>query len=239
MTPSLRHGLKYTLRNDEVTDVNEDASRYIREQEGQRLSSIVSQTFTYDKRDSKVDPRDGYLLRLTQDLAGLGGDAKYARHRVDAAWYYPITDDVVGLVSGQVGYILGLGEDIPINDRFFLGGDSLRGFATAGVGPRDVDAGDALGGNFLYSGTVEVGFPLGLPDDYDVRGRVFSDFGSVTQLDDSGPEIRDVSSIRASVGVGLTWISPFGPIRLDAAQAVLKESFDDTEVFRFSFGTRF
>ncbi|WP_082828600.1 outer membrane protein assembly factor BamA [Tistrella mobilis] len=239
LTPSLRHGLKYTLRNDEVTDVSKDASRYIREQEGQRLSSIVSQTFTYDKRDSKVDPRDGYLLRLTQDLAGLGGDAKYARHRADAAWYYPITDDVVGMVSGQVGYILGLGEDIPINDRFFLGGDSLRGFATAGVGPRDVKAGDALGGNFLYSGTVEVGFPLGLPDDYDVRGRVFSDFGSVTELDDSGPEIRDVNSIRASVGVGLTWISPFGPIRLDAAQAVLKEDFDDTEVFRFSFGTRF
>ncbi|GGB30460.1 outer membrane protein assembly factor BamA [Tistrella bauzanensis] len=239
LTPSLRHGLKYTLRNDEVTDVGENASRFIREQEGERLSSIVSQTFTYDKRDSRIDPRSGYLLRFTQDLAGLGGDARYARHRAEAGWYYPITDDVVGSLSGQVGYIVGLGDDVPINDRFFLGGDSLRGFATAGVGPRDSVADDALGGNLLYAGSVELGFPLGLPDDYDVRGRVFSDFGTVTEIDDSGSEIQDVNSIRASVGVGLTWISPFGPIRLDAAQAVLKEDFDDTEVFRFSFGTRF
>ncbi len=78
-----------------------------------------------------------------------------------------------------------------------------------------------------------------MPKELGIRGSVFTDFGTLTTLDSSGPEIADTDLIRVSVGVGALWRSPFGPIKVSVAQAVRKESFDKTEIFRFSFGTRF
>jgi outer membrane protein insertion porin family len=138
-----------------------------------------------------------------------------------------------------VGYIFGIADDVRISDRYFLGGDSLRGFASRGVGPRDVATDDALGGNFLYSGSVEVTFPLGLPEELPIRGRVFTDFGAVTGLDDEGATIEDSAYPRLAVGTGLTWRSPLGPIAIDFAIPLLQEDYDEEERFRFSFGTRF
>jgi outer membrane protein assembly factor BamA len=114
----------------------------------------------------------------------------------------------------------------------------------AGVGPRDITGGasDALGGTELYRGTVELTFPLGLPTELGVRGSAFTDFGTLREVDASprpGEVFRDTGTIRASVGVGLSWRSPLGPIRLDFAKAVKKEDFDRDEFFRFSLGTRF
>lgn len=235
----LRHGVRYTIRNDDISDIGTDASRYIRDQEGQRLSSIVGQTFTYDLRDSRLEPHSGWLVRFTQDIAGLGGDVRYLRNQLAYSYYYPLTDDLIANLAVQSGYVVGLGQDVRINDRFFLGGDNLRGFATAGAGPRDGATGDALGGNLISTGTLELAFPLGLPEDLRVRGRVFSDWGTLAKIDESGSDLLNEGSIRASIGAGMTWISPFGPIRIDFAQAVAKEDFDDTESFRFSFGTRF
>ena len=82
-------------------------------------------------------------------------------------------------------------------------------------------------------------FPLGLPEELGLRGRTFSDFGTLSGIDDSGPEIADETSIRVSVGVGLSWRSPFGPIQIDFAVPVVKEDFDEEETIRFNFGTRF
>jgi outer membrane protein insertion porin family len=138
-----------------------------------------------------------------------------------------------------VGYILGIADDVRISDRYFLGGDSFRGFAARGVGPRDTSTDDSLGGNFLYSGTAELSFPLGLPEEFQVSGRLFTDVGAVSGLDDDGPNVEDTASPRMSVGTGITWRSPLGPIAIDFAIPVLKEDFDEEERFRFSFGTRF
>jgi outer membrane protein insertion porin family len=239
VTDNLRHFLDYSLRRDEISDVDESASRLIREQEGSATTSSVGQTFEYDTRDNRVDPSEGFVLRLSQDLAGLGGDVRYFRNTVRYGNYWPVAGDWVASLLLRQGYIVGLDQDVRINDRFFLGGNSLRGFETAGVGPRDVVTGDALGGNLFYSGTIELSIPLNLTDAFDIRGKLFSDAGSLTTIDDDGPEIADVGSVRVSVGVGLAYKSPLGPIRVDFAQAVLKESFDETEIFRFSFGTRF
>jgi outer membrane protein insertion porin family len=82
-------------------------------------------------------------------------------------------------------------------------------------------------------------FPLGLPEELDIRGRVFSDFGSSWKMPETGPPVDDSSAPRASVGTGLTWVSPFGPLGIDLGFAVLKESFDKTEILRLNFGTRF
>jgi outer membrane protein insertion porin family len=96
-----------------------------------------------------------------------------------------------------------------------------------------------LGGNVFYRGTLEASFPLGLPSELGILGHAFTDAGTLTELDDNGPEIQDEASIRASVGLGVSWRSPFGPVRADFAVPVADEDFDETESFRFNFGTRF
>ena len=137
------------------------------------------------------------------------------------------------------GHIFGFGEDVRINDRFFLGGANLRGFEAGGVGPRDAITGDSLGGNIFYSATAEITVPLNLTKDLDVDAGLFSDVGTLAEVDDSGAEVLDVSDPRASIGVGFSYLSPFGPIRVDYAIAVLKTEFDQTEKLKFSFGARF
>jgi outer membrane protein insertion porin family len=239
VTENLRETVRYTLRRDDIHDVDADASASVREEEGVVWRSIVGNEFFYDRLDSRISPTDGYFARLQNDLAGLGGDARFLRSTVGAGYYLPLTESIIGSVRGEVGYIFGIADDVRISDRYFLGGDSMRGFASRGVGPRDVATDDSLGGNFLYSGTIEVTFPLGLPEELPIRGRVFSDFGAVTGLDDDGPTIEDTASPRLSVGTGLTWRSPLGPIAIDFAIPILIEDFDEEERFRFSFGTRF
>lgn len=239
LSERLRETMFYTLRQDEIYNVEANASRYIREQKGERLTSMVGQDLFYDALDNRIDPTDGYFASVGTDFAGLGGDVSYARVRLKAGYYYPLAPDYVLSFRGEAGYVVGIGENVRINDRFFPGGDNMRGFVIGGAGPRDVVSNDALGGNRYYVGSVEVTFPLGLPKELGISGRVFSDMGVASGLDISGPEIRDTGSIRASAGVGVSWRSPFGPIRIDFAIPYLKEDFDKTENFRFSFGTKF
>ena len=235
----LRHTVSYTLRNDEVSDVSSSTSRFIREQEGETLTSALSHRLEYDLRDSRIDPTDGYVLRFGQEVAGLGGDAKFLKHTLSFGHFYSVADGWVVSSLARAGHITGIDDDVRIVDRFFLGGRRLRGFEPSGVGPRDAETGDALGGNMFYSLTAELGFPLGLPDEVNLRGAVFADSGSLTTIDESGEGLLDESAPRLSVGAGINFRSPLGPIRLDFARALIKEDFDRTESFRFSFGTRF
>jgi outer membrane protein insertion porin family len=142
-------------------------------------------------------------------------------------------------LNGRVGYIVGLGEEVNIGDRFFLGGDSLRGFKSAGAGPRDLATGDSLGGEWIYNGSVELKVPVGLPEELGITGRVFSDFGSAGGVNPSNPTVSDDASVRVSAGFGVGWASPFGPIAVDLGVPLVKESFDKREIIRVNFGTRF
>ena len=135
--------------------------------------------------------------------------------------------------------MFGFDGDILIIDRFFLGGNRLRGFKVFGAGPRDISTKDSVGGKWIYNGSAQLQFPLGLPNEFAMRGHIFSDFGSLGDTDSSGPDIRDSGSLRASTGIGISWISPVGPITIDFTQAILKEDFDRTETFRVNFGTQF
>ena len=141
-------------------------------------------------------------------------------------------------VAGRGGYIVGLGEDVRLFDRFFLGGATFQGFKFAGVGPRDTSTGDALGGKLLYTGTIEQRFPLGLPEELRIFGRGFVEAGSLSDPEVSGPTVFDSSAIRASAGGGLSWLRP-RPDRHRSGARFLKEDEDETELFRISFGTRF
>jgi len=235
----LRHGVVYTLRQDKISKVKNVASRLIREQEGTSLTSSIGHNLTYDKRDSAIKPTDGYRIQFGQEAAGLGGDVHYLKHTLTYTHHWPLWSNWVANAQLKQGHIIGLDEDVGIGDRFFLGGASLRGFVPGGVGPRDRNTSDSLGGNIFYSGTAELTVPLNLTKELGVDGAIFADFGSLGDVDDNGSEVLDTGSPRASIGVGVAYLSPFGPIRLDLARAVVKESFDETEVFRFSFGTKF
>lgn len=231
--------LRYRLALEKIENIDASANQFIREEEGDEIVSTIGQTLTYDKRNSRIDPTDGYSVSLSNDLAGVGGTVAYLRSQLSGSLYIPFNESTRIVTGAKVGHIVGLGDDMRINDRFILGGDNLRGFAFAGAGPRDSASGDALGGERFATATVELIFPLGLPEEFGLSGALFSDAGYLTEVDDVGSTIQDEPSIRVAVGTGLAWSSPFGPIRIDFSQAVVKEDFDETEVFRFNFGTRF
>jgi outer membrane protein insertion porin family len=237
-----RQTLRYRYERNIIEDVSTDASLYIQEQVGTRRTSAVSQRLTYDNRDSKLFPTEGLWSWIDAEVAGLGGDAQYYSGKLGASYYHPFFEgNVVFNIMGEGGLIEGWGdENVAINERYFLGGNSLRGFESAGVGPRDTASDDSLGGNLFYRSTLEFSFPVGLPEELGVKGHLFNDAGSVWDVDNAtGPDVLDESTIRASAGLGLSWRSPLGPIRLDYGMPYVKEDFDKEENFRFSFGTRF
>jgi outer membrane protein insertion porin family len=239
LTERWRHGLRLTVREDDIHDVDNNASQFIQDEEGNALTVLLGQDLTYDTRDTRFLPSDGYIVQVSQDVADFGADTQFLRVEGRASYYYPFYPAWVLNVAGRAGYIFGLGEDVRLFDRFFLGGATFRGFKFAGVGPRDTSTGDALGGKLLYTGTLEQRFPLGLPEELRIFGRAFVEAGSLVDPDVSGPTVFDSSAVRASAGGGLSWLSPLGPIAIDLAHAFLKEDEDETELFRISFGTRF
>ena len=236
---NLAQNLRYTIKNEEIIP-DGDAPLSIRQQAGERLTSVVGQGLNYDGLDDRLNPTKGRYARWNVNFAGLGGDKHFLMNSIEGGQYFPFWDDWVLSVIGQAGYIFSLDDGpVLISDRFFIGSTTFRGFASGGLGPRDVINDDALGGNVFYSGTVEMAFPLGLPNELGIRGRVFGIVGSLTDVDLSGPGIVDTGSLRGSLGFGVSWQSPFGPIRIDLSEALLKESFDETEIVSFGFGSSF
>lgn len=235
----LTHSLRYSYDETEISGVTLGASRFIQQQVGKRATSMIGHRFTYDRRDNRFNPTEGLYWTANQEFAGLGGDDTFIRHELSSEYHIPIAEQVTFTVGGTGGHIYGFGDDIVINQRFFLGGKKFRGFDNSGVGPRDINTEDALGGNIYTVGSMELRFPLGLPDELGMIGAIFTDVGTLWNTDDVGPEVRDSGMIRGSAGVGLAWNSPFGPIRIDLALPYLKEDYDETELFQFNFGTRF
>jgi outer membrane protein insertion porin family len=240
ITEALRQTLKYTIRQDTINDVQPTASSFIQLEAGTRLTSAIGQVLLYDKRDNRLDPTSGYFAQLSTDFAGIATGVQYYRAVVNAGYYFPLAPEYVLSFTTESGYIHAWGGDIVrIEDRFFIGGDNLRGFQVGGVGPHDSVTTDSLGGNMYYTGSVSLSFPLGLPQEFGLGGRVFSDFGSLFGLDQTGPTIFQSHLLRISAGVGVSWKSPLGPIRLDIAEPVQKAQFDRRQLFFVNFGTRF
>ncbi len=239
ITEFLRQTWNYELREEKIEDVASSASLVIQDEEGTNLFSQVSHGISYDTRDNRLNATEGYFVRWSTAFAGLGGDVTSISNTVSGAKYFEIREGVVLTLGGRAGHVFAIEDDVRLSQRFFVGGSDVRGFSTSGIGPRDNVTDDAVGGEWMYSGTAELGFPLGLPQELGITGRAFTDVGSAGEIATTRTGIEDTGSLRASAGVGVTWRSPFGPLGVDAAIPILKEGFDETEVVRINFGTRF
>ncbi len=245
-TDHLRQAWTYSLVERNIYDVQSTASLYVQDEAGPSLLSQLGQTLTLDYRDSAVDPRRGFVIRGGTDFAGLGGDVHYVRTKVDGTAFIPLEgwlgDPDYGLaISAGAGYLFNLGYQEKIIDRFFLGGDNLRGFESGGAGPHAAIGGDSLGGRFIWTQSTEFRFPLPISPDLGLTGRAFVDVGGLSQVTAiaAAGAVLTSSAPRVGAGVGVSWKTPFGLINLDVADPVVKQKYDKTQIFRFGFGTRF
>ena len=208
------------------------------------IKSSVSLSGQYDTLDNRILPREGVFARMTGEFAGLGGDAQFFKTTGRASYYRPISEygDIIGLVTVGAGHVFPTSGDLRVFDQLFIGQETIRGFESQGIGPRDLNN-DALGGTTYFNATAEVGFPMPIvPRDFGLRGAVFADAATLygSDLDLDGTVVNGIDmEWRASVGASVIWASPFGPLRLDFGFPVVKESFDQTQVFRFGTSGRF
>lgn len=236
-TDDLTQYVRYTLKQDKIKNVS-SASKYIQREEGDAIDSVIGQTLVYDKRDNIMKPREGYYLSFGNDVSGLGGDDKYLKFDAKAYKFYTLNDYYTFKFFINGGYVTGYGdEDVRLSQRYFLGGNTMRGFESGGISARDKQTKDALGGNWMLWGGAELAFPMGL-DELGIRGRTFVDIGTTGKPDDIDTADVDYSSSpRVSVGFGFEWTSPMGKIDIDFGFPIVKEDYDETEVFRLNFGT--
>ena len=240
-----------------------EVSNAIRQVLGQVVISQVGYTLSYNSLDNNRDPSSGLYATFAQDFAGVGGDVQFVKTTGEVRYYRPITGDFVGMVRAQGGHVFSWGSDqLRILDHFNNSHNLVRGFATQGFGPRDLNTNlsypDALGGTTYWGLTGEVQFPLWfMPKEAGVKTALFVDVGSLFNYDGAtsvtggvpamcdgvtvagGVCAYDSRSIRASTGVSFIWTSPFGPLRFDLAVPILKDPYDRTQFFRFGGGTKF
>jgi len=237
-----------------------EASLAVRKElsQGAVLTSLVGYDLSYNTLDNNRNPTSGILAVVKQDFAGVGGDVQYIRTTGDFRTYYEVLQDVVGVLHLQGGYITGWGKkdvdggNLRMLDHFQMGPQLVRGFAPSGIGPRDITPGttfDALGGSLYWGASVEFQSPIYfLPKDAGVKVAVFADAGSLWNY--VGPTSWSVTNehltlsnnnmfVNTSVGAGILWASPFGPIRFDFAFPLTKQSFDRKQYFRFGGGAAF
>ncbi|HEY7899886.1 MAG TPA: outer membrane protein assembly factor BamA, partial [Caulobacteraceae bacterium] len=248
---------RYTLRTDDVIVQNsvcipgeQQVSKVLCQERGSYLTSQIGYTLAYEHRNDPLHPTRGFNLALSQDVAGFGGTVHYVKTIANGGWYHGFTKNFVLSVTGIVGYIDGWnGDSIRIADRFYAGGDDFRGFDIAGIGPRDLQFGDALGGKLKAIGTIEETIPTFIPEQYGIKAALFTDFGTEGLLDRKDktdpdthlplPTVVDNLAFRATAGISIFWKSPMGPLRFDFSQIIRKQPYDRTQLFRFSTATTF
>jgi outer membrane protein insertion porin family len=234
---------------------------------GSTWTSALGYSLNYNTLDNNKNPTDGLIVDFKQDFAGVGGDVSYIKSAIDAKYYTPLVADIVGLIHVQGGMLNQFGnKQLRMLDQFQMGPNLVRGFAPNGIGPRDLTffgftgSGDALGGTKYWGASAELQMPFWfLPKEVGLKGSVYADAGSL--WDYKGPttwaatgEINglvngvncrcgmvfdDSNLIRTSVGVGLIWASPFGPLRFDYAIPITKGKYDIVQQFKFGGGTSF
>lgn len=248
ITEALTAQLAYNYSREEYKDVgsiDEDTAVGEAIKDSPWTRSSISAAFVYNTLDNPRNPRSGIYATAALEFAGLGGDAKFVKVTGRGNYYHTLSEDLdlVGLVTVGAGHIAAWGgEPLRIFDNFNSNDRIIRGFKYNGIGPyEDVGDGirDYLGGKTYLHGTVEAQFPIPiLPESIGLRGAVFADAATLYGNDYADAEGTDLKW-RASVGASLIWASPFGPLRVDYAEPVLKEDTDRIQHWNFGISTRF
>jgi outer membrane protein insertion porin family len=221
-------------------------------QAGSYWVSSIGNGVTYSTLDNAKAPTIGIRAQTSNEFAGLGGAANFAKTTEDVRLYHPIVGDLVGMVRAQGGYVTPWGgQQLPLLDGFFGGPQLVRGFAPYGFGPRDITPGttmDNLGGNAYWTTSAELQAPMPLVSpDARLKVALFSDTGSlwatggstVSSLATSlspAQQIANSRAIRSSVGGSLIWDSMFGSLRVDYAYPIAKQPYDVTQRLQFTAG---
>ena len=240
LSERLSQSWTYGLTQTEVSNVAENASLLITQQEGRSIRSEARHFLRYDRRDVAFNPTEGYLLSMRNSVAGLGGSVRYLKTTAEATHYLPLGETFTFATRAEGGFIEGLGQDTLLADRFIIGGDLIRGFTPAGLGPREQNSGN-LGAARYWRTSAELRFPLPGLGEQGVKGRLFADAGAAWHVGQETGDtvVQDSADPRASVGIGATWDSPLGPLSIDYGIPLAKKSFDVEQRFRFSISTSF
>lgn len=236
--------LRYSYGQNELYDVDPGSSPILQAEAGKLNSSAVGYTYTYDTRNTGLDPRWGVTLRFGQDFEGFGGDVEAITTTALARVERKVLQEEVTLRAElEGGAVHARGDSQTTVMSRFSGNGAIRGFESNGFGPRDLGATnqDALGGKYFAALRLESEFPLGLPEEYNMHGGVFFDVGSVWGLDDvaGAATVDDGLNWRSSVGVSLFWTTPIGPLRLNFSKALMKEDYDKEQSFDLTISSRF
>ncbi|MFO7984040.1 MAG: outer membrane protein assembly factor BamA [Desulfuromonadales bacterium] len=240
----------YKYEDKDIYDVDPSASDFVKDQEGTSTLSSVFASWTRDTTDYRLEPTTGSVTRLSTEVAGLGGTEKFAKVNADYRRFYPFKWDTVFSVHGQMGYIHEIGgEEIPIDERFYLGGlSTIRGFKTREVGPRirsvetfidpqtgetsEVESFEYIGGVKKAFFNLEYTFPV--IKDAGLKGVLFFDVGNAWADDENY-----FSDMRYSTGWGIRWVSPMGPLRLEWGYNLDPREGEKSSEFEFSIGRFF
>lgn len=241
-----RLGLRLFADGGEITNVSNDSSQILKNEaaRGRQVGAGLGFTYSYDTRRTGLDPDRGYLLRFDGDIGGLGADYQYARATAFAQARTKVWNDQVTLVATVEGGVLRSlnGASSRVTDRFRMGPSQMRGFATGGIGPRDLTATnlDSLGANNFAVARLEAQFPLGLPEEYGITGGVFADAGTLWGLDDNlGGAVDDSAKLRSSIGASIFWTTPIGPLRFNFSHVLAKDDYDKENNFELTISTQF
>jgi outer membrane protein insertion porin family len=225
-------GLSYKLEEATIENIDDDASIIIKDQEGTNMTSSISPSISRDSRDNYIDPSRGSRNALSVTFAGIGGDNAYIKGLIDSGWYFPIGKTSF-MVRGRFGYARGIfNKELPLYERFYVGGIyTVRGLDWGDAGPKDESSGDAIGGTEELIFNTEYIFPI--LTDLKLKGVVFFDAGN------SYDEFEDFGELRYTTGLGIRWLSPMGPIRIEWGYNIDRKPDESASKFEFAFGSFF
>ena len=215
-------------------EAHSDASSIIKRREGNYFTSKIFYDFVKNTKNREFMTTDGYTFGIGQDLSILS-DIPFVSNRIFGSYYNEFMENFIGSIKYKLETINGFDDDIKFSDRLFVNSNVLRGFSNRGIGPK-IDN-DFIGGNYSFQTSLSTTIPNGLPEKWNAATNIFFDTANVWGVDDNSTD--DSNKIRTSVGVGLSWISPIGPISFTYAEPITKKSTDDVEQFNFKIGSAF
>lgn len=217
-------------------DSKSASSDLIKSRDGNYKTTKVFYNFYNDKRDRKFNPTSGYTFGFGQGLATFVSDIPYISNNAFGSFYNGFSEDFIGTIKYKIKSINSINDkDVKLSDRIFLSDNELRGFGYREVGPKLNS--EFIGGNYSYSTSFSTTVPNGLPDKWGTTSNLFFDVANVWGTDFDG--IADSDTIRSSVGVGFSWVSPMGPLSFTFTEAISKNSTDALQSFSFKLGSTF